>query len=99
MFDCLSEQVQKMKLIFFPDEAQYEIFTDPITGKQYIRTEDGELLEIVVGEDGKTYLKTKSGKLRGISQTSELERNEIFMKSHFQIWYQVSSCRHVQYSR
>ena len=66
-FDCLSEQVQKIKLFFFPDEAQYEIFTDPITGKQYIRTEDGELLEIVVGEDGKTYLKTKSGKLRGIS--------------------------------
>ena len=51
--------------VAIPDEAQYEIFTDPITGKQYIRTEDGEILEIVVGEDGKTYLKTKSGKLRG----------------------------------
>ena len=42
-----------------------EIFIDPITGKKYIRTEDGEILEVVIGEDGKTYLRTKSGKLRG----------------------------------
>ena len=41
------------------------MFTDPLTGKTYVRTRDGEVLEVVVGEDGKTYLKTKSGNLRG----------------------------------
>ena len=41
------------------------MFTDPLTGKTYVRTKDGEILEVVVGEDGKSYLRTKSGTMKG----------------------------------
>ena len=61
------------------DDMQYEIFTDPVTGKRYIKTEDGEILEIVVGEDGKTYVKTKSGKLRG-----EKVKQKLLIQAYFQ---------------
>ena len=42
-----------------------EIFTDPVTGKMYVKTKDGEILEVFVGADGKTYFRTKSGTLKG----------------------------------
>ncbi len=44
----------------------FEMFTDPLTGKTYIRGKDGEILEIYNDpETGKAYIRTKSGKLKG----------------------------------
>ena len=53
---------------------QSSVFTDPVSGKVYIRTKSGRIVEAQMEEEmeiyvdpitGKTYLRTKSGTLKG----------------------------------
>ena len=51
-----------------------QVFTDPVTGKKYVKTADGQILEIWTDpETGKTYMRTKSGRI-----VSEIDENMIF---------------------
>ena len=51
-----------------------QVFTDPVTGKKYVKTADGQILEIWTDpETGKTYLRTKSGKI-----VSEIDDSMMF---------------------
>ena len=58
-------KASKCSIELFVSDPGLQIFTDPLTGKMYVKTKDGEIMEVVIGEDGKTYLRTKSGTLKG----------------------------------
>ena len=59
-----------------------EVFVDPVTGKQYIRTQSGNIMELVQGADGKTYLRTKSGNLRELPDDMMLYIDPVTGKSY-----------------
>ena len=60
-----------------PEDPRAEVIIDPVTGKQFIRTASGKLLELVQGEDGKMYLRTESGNLRDLPPGVEVYRDPL----------------------
>ena len=60
-----------------PEDPRAEVIFDPETGKQYIRTASGKLLELVQGEDGKMYLRTESGNLRDLPRGIEVYKDPL----------------------
>ncbi|XP_063729233.1 uncharacterized protein LOC134856841 [Symsagittifera roscoffensis] len=65
-----------------PPPPPMEIYTDPLTGKQYLRTADGELLELVMGEDGKYYVRTESGNLRALPDDMQMFTDPVTGKTY-----------------
>ena len=50
-----------------------EVFTDPITGKMFIKTKDGKIMEIITDpKTGKVYMRTASGNLKELPPGMEL---------------------------
>ena len=51
----------------------FEITVDPVTGKMYMRTKDGEIVEVIRDDaTGKLYIRTKSGRLKELGDHLEV---------------------------
>ena len=55
----------------------FELTVDPLTGKMYMRTKDGEVVEVVRDEaTGKLYIRTKSGRLKELGDHLEVRMEQ-----------------------
>ena len=55
-----------------------DVYYDPLTGKTWVRGQDGEMLELIKDEKtGKMYLRTKSGRLQEVGAHLEFYKDPI----------------------